>query len=162
MTKRDYFFQVLNSQTVFFCQYVEDSNANFGGSWLMFDETCFCSDVCDASDFFDFTGCADLLNRVDITCSLKSPCTIESICPFADHRIQIKTSDDGNKFFNDLYPICLDDCASLAGYTDFSTLVAVSTSFGVFATGALANTPFGTSIGVPQAFLPTFGKCNIF
>ena len=157
MTKYDYFFNELNADMVFFCQYEEDSNSKFGGTWLAFDESCVCSDNCDASDFFDFTGCADLLNRVGIACSLETPCTIDRICKFENHKIELKDGDPSSKLSNSMNSICLDVCAELAGFADFATLAGISGSLGALSSNAfgLANTPFGTALGVPAALIPS-------
>ena len=58
--------------------------------------------------------------------------------------------------------ICLDVCAELAGFADFATLAGVSGSLGALSSNAfgLANTPFGTALGVPAALIPSNYDCN--
>ena len=156
MTKRDYLFNELSSATAYFCQYDHDENANFGGSWILVDESCFCSDSCDPNDYFGFTGCADLLNRIDIPCTKEKPCTRDRICQFENNRIEVQVNTISTKFFQSVDNICLNTCAELAGFADFAALAAVSGSLGALSSNlfGVANTPFGTALGAPATLLP--------
>lgn len=155
MTIRDYIFNHLGHTQLYVCQYQEKSN--FGGVWLYFTEKCLCSASCDSTDYFGFPGCADILNRIGIPCSTTTPCTLDRLCPYEDHKIVLTDNDAGRKLQSFINGVCLEVCASLAGYSDFATLVALSGAYGTLtATNAFgaANSPFGTSIGVPASLLP--------
>ena len=155
MTKRDYIFDQLGHSELYVCQYSQTSN--FGGVWLYFTEKCLCADGCDSTNYFGFPGCADILYRIGIPCSTTTPCNLARLCPFEDHRITLKDTDASRKLYSFIDGACLEVCASLAGYADFATLVALSGAYGTLsATNAFgaANSPFGTPIGVPAALLP--------
>ena len=155
MTKRNYIFDQLGHSKLYVCQYAQTSN--FGGVWLYFTEKCICSDSCDSTDYFGFNGCADLLNRIGIPCSTSTPCNLERLCPFVNHRLILTDTDAGRKLNSFINGACLEVCASLAGYADFATVIALSGAYGTLsvtnAFGA-ANSPFGTPIGVPASLLP--------
>ena len=160
MTKRDYFFNVLNSDIIYICQYEQESN--FGGTWIVMDQTCICSDSCSTTDFFGFTGCADLLNRIALTsktlepCSGSTPCTIEKTCPFENHLIEIKINDQSDALYDGMNNVCLDVCSELAGFASFAALLAISATLGAVPTNAFGfiNNPFGSSLGVPASLIP--------
>ena len=154
MTKRDYYFDVLDSDIIYICQVKRESN--FGGTWIVIDQTCLCSDSCSTSDFFGFTGCADLLNRVEIPCSSEKPCTIDRVCPFKNHLIQININDQRDALYDGMNELCLDVCSELSGYGSFAALLAISATLGAVPTNAfgLINNPFGSSLGVPVSLLP--------
>ena len=154
MTVRDYFFNILKSKTVYFCQYQEQTN--FGGTWVLLDETCFCSSSCDSStNFFDFVGCADLLSRINIPCTTDTPCTLERICPFEDKRILIEETDSSTKLYDAVNKVCLDVCSELSGFGDFATLLAISASIAAVPTNLFgAGARIGTELGVPAPLLP--------
>ena len=154
MTKRDYYFDVLNSDIIYICQVKEESN--FGGTWIVIDQTCLCSDSCSTSDFFGFTGCADLLNRVEIPCSSEKPCTLDRICPFQNHLIEVKINDQRDAIYDGMKEICLDVCSELSGFGSFAALLAISATLGAVPTNAFGfiNNPFGSSLGVPVSLIP--------
>ena len=155
MTRRDYIFDHLGHSELYVCQYSQTSN--FGGVWLYFTEKCLCSDSCDSTDYFGFPGCADILNRIDIPCTTSTPCNLERLCPFEGHRVTLTDNDASRKLYSFIDGVCLEVCASLAGYSDFATILTLSGAYGTLsvtnAFGA-ANSPFGTPIGVPASLLP--------
>ena len=155
MTIRDYFFNELKSSNIYICQYEQTSN--FGGTWLLFDDSCLCSTACSSTDYFGFTGCADLLNRVGIKCSSQTPCTIESLCPFEETRLTLTSNDGSSKLYEHINSVCLDICAELAGFGDFATLVTIAAASGILPVSnafGLFGTSFGSPAGVPAALLP--------
>ena len=161
-TIMDYLFvqKQTKSTSLYICQYEKESN--FGGTWLLFDQTCLCGSACDSTDYFGFTGCADLLNRVGIPCTATTPCTIDRLCPFEETRLTITANDPSNILYDHINVVCLDICAELAGFGDFATLVALSAAAGVLpVTNAfgLFSTQFGGPLGVPAVLLP--GNLNI-
>lgn len=160
MTIRDYFFNELSSTNIYICQYEQSSN--FGGTWLLFDDTCLCSSSCSSADYFDFSGCADLLDRVGIQCSSDNACNIQRLCPFADTRLTITVNDESTILYTHINDVCLDICAELAGFGDFATLVALATASGLLpVTNAFGvfSSSFGSPVGVPTALIPGRRDC---
>ena len=147
MTKRDYFFNVLNSDIIYICQHKEFSN--FGGTWIIFDHTCLCSSDCQTSDYFGFTGCADMLSRLNVKCTSDNECNIPRICPFENRIIKIEINDQSDKLYDEMNEACLNVCSELAGFGSFATLVAIAATFTAIPTDVfgISNSPIGVELG---------------
>ena len=156
-TIMDYLFNVKSptSKALYICQYEQESN--FGGTWLLFDDTCLCGSACGATDYFGFSGCADLLDRIGIQCTATTPCTLDRLCPFEESRLTLSANDPSSVLYSHINNVCLDICAELAGFGDFATLVALSAAAGVLPVTnvfGLFSTSFGSPLGVPAALIP--------
>ena len=156
MTVRDYLFNEFGSTTIYICQYEQSSN--FGGTWLLFDDSCICGSSCSSANYFDFSGCADLLDRIGITCSSTTPCTVDRLCPYPETKLAITSTDGSDVLYDHIDNVCLDICAELAGFGDFATLVAAAATAGILPVtnifGLFSSSSFGGPAGVPAALLP--------